>query len=63
MIILIAIVVVFNAIVYLSVYIGWKIDCRDIGKDNLAVPLKERIGGAFLWFTLPSILGLLMRKR
>lgn len=62
MIILIGIVVAFNAIVYLLAYIGWKRDCWDIGKDNLAVPLKERIKAAFLGFTLPCILGLLMKK-
>ena len=38
----------------------WK-DCKEIGKENLAVPLKDRLEAYFLCFVLPVVLGLLMR--
>ena len=39
----------------------WK-DCKKFGKENLVVPLKERLKAYFLWFVLPVVLGLLMRE-
>lgn len=34
-------------------------DCKEIGKENLAVPLSERLFAYFLCFILPIILVLL----
>lgn len=63
MTILAILIAAINVPVYLWVYANWKKDCMDIGKDNLAVSLKERIRATFLCITLPCILGVLMRKR
>lgn len=38
----------------------WK-DCKRIGKENLAVSLKERLVSYFLWIVVPVVLGLIMR--
>jgi hypothetical protein len=35
-------------ILFIPFYITWIIDCKKIGKENLAVSLKER----FLWWLL-----------
>lgn len=39
----------------------WK-DCKEIGKENLAVPLEDRLEAYFFCFVLPVVLGLLMRS-
>lgn len=39
----------------------WK-DCKEIGKENLAVPLKDRFKAYFFCFVLPVVMGLLMRN-
>lgn len=39
----------------------WK-DCKKYGKENLAVPLKDRFKAYFLWVVLPALIGLLMRN-
>lgn len=54
------IITILNAFAYLWVYFVWKMDCRDIGKENLVVPLKERFGVLFMLATLPYILGILI---
>lgn len=54
--------VVLNAIIYACVYCIWRRDCKEIGKDHLAVSLGERIRAAFLCVTLPCLLGLATRK-
>lgn len=59
--IIIIVSVVSNLFVYGIVYKIWCDDCKEIGKDNLAVSLLERLRAAFLIFTLPCIVGLLMR--
>lgn len=53
--------IIFNLIVYGIVIKIWFCDCKEIGKDNLAVSLLERLRAAFFVFTLPCIVGLLMR--
>jgi hypothetical protein len=35
----------------------WR-DCKEIGKENLAVPLQERLMTYFLFVVLPAIVGL-----
>lgn len=45
-----------------AIVMSWRKDCREIGKENLAVSLKERLRAFFLCFVLPVILGLLARK-
>lgn len=53
--------IIFNLIVYGIVYKIWVDDCKEIGKNNLAVSLLERLRATFLVITLPCIVGLLMR--
>ena len=36
-------------------------DCKEIGKENLAVPLKDRLETYFFFVVLPAVMGLLMR--
>jgi hypothetical protein len=50
-----------NLIAYAYIIISWRHDCREYGRDNIAVPLRDRLRAGFLCFTLPCILGLLMR--
>ncbi len=59
--IIIIVCIVSNLFVYGLVYKIWIDDCKDIGKDNLAVSLVERLRAAFLIFTLPCIIGILTR--
>ncbi len=59
--ILILCIIIFNLIIYGLQLISWKKDCKEIGRDNLAVPLHERLKATFLVITLPCILGLIMR--
>lgn len=51
------------AIFYMLGLIGvvkiWQIDCKKFGKENLAVPLSDRLKGYFMFFMLPLILVLL----
>lgn len=60
--IVILIALILNFIAYTYIFISWKIDCKTIGKNNLAVPLEERLGACFMCVTLPCLLGLLIRK-
>ena len=59
--ILIIVCIVFNLIVYGIVYKIWLDDCKEIGKDNLAVSLLERLRATFFVFTLPCIIGIIKR--
>ncbi len=52
---------IINMIAYVLVIIFWLEDCKEIGKDNLAVPLLERLRAAFFIVTLPCIFGLFLR--
>ena len=51
-----------NLIVYGIVIKDWFCDCKEIGKDNLAVSLLERLRATFLCITLPCIIGLVWRE-
>ena len=53
--------IIFNLIVYGIVIKIWLNDCKEIGKNNLAVSLLERLRATFLVITLPCVVGLLMR--
>lgn len=59
MIVTIICAAVINVVVYTITLVMWRKDCRVIGKDDLAVSLRDRLFAIFLCFTLPSILGLL----
>ena len=59
--VIIIICIVSNLFVYGIVYKIWLNDCKEIGKDNLAVSLLERLRATFLVITLPCVVGLLMR--
>jgi hypothetical protein len=37
---------ILQFVCFLPFYFVWRNDCKEIGKDNLAVPLKERF---FVW--------------
>ena len=58
--VIIIICIVSNLFAYGIIYKIWVDDCKEIGKDN-SVSLSERLRAAFLVFTLPCIVGLLMR--
>ena len=60
--ILILVVIALNLPAYVWVYFSWRKDCKEIGKDQLAVSLGERIKALFLCLTLPCLLGLATRK-
>ena len=36
----------------------WKRDCKEIGKENLAVPLWERINAFVVCFVIPVFVGI-----
>lgn len=60
---LILILAVVNAVCYFLVWLNWRNDCKEIGKEQLAVPLKERFFSLFICLTLPCILGLVAREK
>lgn len=41
--------ILFNIPIVLLIYIVYKNDCKDIGKENLAIPIEERLGYLFLY--------------
>lgn len=45
--VLIIFILVINLVAYVSVYLMWRYDCRDIGRERLAVPLGERMRAVF----------------
>lgn len=59
MLVLILILLVLNAVAYAWVYITWRKDCKEIGRENLAVSLGERIKMTFVVYTLPCLLSCL----
>ncbi len=61
-VITLVIALALNIVTYALVYIRWRIDCREVGKDRLAVPLRDRIYAAFFVVTLPSALALCIKK-
>ena len=60
--VLILMLLALNVTAYAWVYFSWRRDCKEIGKDQLAVSLGERIRATFLCVTLPCLLGLATRK-
>jgi len=58
-------IIVFSIIIFLEllgllgVIINWKNDCKEYGKEDLAVSLKERIITYIIWIIFPSIIGML----
>ena len=61
MIVVITIFAVINIFVYGVVLALWSTDCKEIGKENLAVPLSERLINTFIFFTLPAVIGVLIK--
>ena len=49
-------------ILFVPFYLVWRKDCKEIGKDNLAVPLKERFCVWFLVFPLWIVPALCLAK-
>lgn len=47
--------------ILLCVLLNYRKDCKEIGKENLAVPLKDRLEAYFFCFVLPVVMGFLMR--
>lgn len=61
-------IIILSAIIFLEllgilgIVIDWKKDCKELGKENLAVSLKERIIAYIIWIIFPSIVGMLIKK-
>lgn len=47
---MIYLVLSFNFILYLIIFLVWRNDCKEIGVEKLAVSLAERIFTAFVFF-------------
>lgn len=60
MIVIISIVVLINVCFYAFIYFNWKKDCKEIGKNNLAVSLGERMIAGFWCVTFPCLFGLIV---
>ncbi len=60
MIIIFAIIVIIHALWYTFLYVEWRNDCKEICKENLAVPLSERLYSSFFYITIPCFVGVLM---
>jgi hypothetical protein len=58
----ILVTLLINIVVYTCQIISWVKDCKEIGKERLAVPLPDRLTATFLCITLPCIIGLVLRK-
>lgn len=54
--ILIIIVGTVDLLIFLGIMLIWYVDCKQIGKDNLAVSLKERIITYIVFVILPSFI-------
>lgn len=46
--------------ILLLVIITYIRDCKEIGKENLAVPLRERLSVYFAFIILPIIIGIIV---
>ena len=52
---------IVNIIAYVIVILIYFKDCKEIGKNNLAVNLKDRLINTFLFITMPCVFGLFLR--
>ena len=52
----------FELLGILGIIIEWKKDCKELGKENLTVSLKERIITYILWSILPFVIAMLIKK-
>ena len=59
--VVIKIALLINVPIYIWQYVGWLKDCKEIGKENLAVPLWERMKATMLAVTIPCIIGIISR--
>ena len=55
--IIIIIAFLWNVLSYVASYCLWCRDCKEIGKDKLAVSLRERMTAVFFTTTFPCIIG------
>lgn len=53
---------IINASIYIWQYVVWLKDCEEIGEDNLAVSLGERMRATMFCITIPCILGILLHR-
>lgn len=60
--VIIIIALLINVPIYIWQYVGWLKDCKEIGKENLAVPLGDRMRATMLAVTIPCIVGILLRR-
>ena len=58
--VMIYILLAIELIGIIPIILIWEKDCKEIGKENLAVPLKDRIIAYAMCFIIPSIIGILM---
>ena len=49
----------FNALCYFLVWWNWRRDCKEIGKDMLAVSLSERFITLCIILSVPSAIGII----
>lgn len=59
--VIIIIVLLINVPIYIWQYTSWLKDCKEIGKENLAVSLVERMRATMIAVTIPCIAGILFR--
>lgn len=58
--IVISAIMFFELLGILGIVINWKKDCKELGKENLAVSLKERIFAYVVWLIFPSIISIIV---
>lgn len=54
-------IIVFWLVCILWILVDYRKDCRKYGKENLAVPLKDRLTAYVMCFVIPVVVGMLMR--
>lgn len=54
-------IIVFWLVCILWILVNYRKDCRKYGKENLAVPLKDRLTAYVMCFVIPVVVGMLMR--
>lgn len=44
------------------ILLDYRLDCKRFGKENLAVPLQERLMNYFLFIVIPVVAGIVKRS-
>ena len=55
-------IIIFWLVCILWILVEYRKDCRKYGKENLAVPLKDRLIAYVMCFVIPVVVGMLMRE-